>query len=33
MEKLTNHFLIPLYSMIFEEGPPYMSRGAMEAIL
>lgn len=30
MEKLTNHFLIPLYKMNFEEEP--MSRGAMEVV-
>ena len=33
VEKLTDHFLIPLYKMIFEEEPSYMSHGAMEAIL
>lgn len=32
MEKLTGQFLIPLYKMIFEEEPPCMSLGAMEAI-
>lgn len=33
MEKLTDHFLIPLYKVIFEEGPLCMSPTAMEAIL
>ena len=33
MEKLTNHFLILIYKMIFEEEPPCMSCVAMEAIL
>lgn len=32
MEKLTNHFLILLYNMIFEEEPPCMSRGEMEEV-
>lgn len=29
---LTDHFLIPLYKLIFEEEPPCMSRGEMEAV-
>jgi len=33
MEKLTNQFLIPFYKLIFEEYPPCMSHGAMEAVL
>ena len=32
MEKLTDHFLILLYKMIFEEEPPCMSHGAMEVV-
>lgn len=32
MEKLTEHFLIPLYNMIFEEDLPCMSREKMEAV-
>lgn len=32
MAHLTGHFIIPLYKIIFEEDPPYMSREAMEAI-
>jgi len=32
MEKLTDHFLIPLYKLIFKEKPLYMSRQAMEAV-
>lgn len=32
MEKLINHFLIPLYMMIFENEPPLTSRMKMEAI-
>ena len=33
MEKLTDHFIIFLYKFIFEEEPPSMSRGEMEAVL
>jgi len=32
MEKLTDHFLISLYKLIFEEDPSCMSHGAMEAV-
>lgn len=32
MEQLTDHFIIPLYKLIFEEDPPCMSRGEMEVI-
>ena len=32
MEKLTDHFLILLYQMIFEEEPRCMSRGEMEEV-
>ena len=32
MGKLIDHFLIPLYKLIFEEEPPCMSHGVMEAI-
>lgn len=33
MEKLIDHFLIPLYMLIFEEEPPCMSCVVMEAVL
>jgi len=33
MEKLIDHFLIPLYNLIFKEEPPCMSHGAMEAVV
>lgn len=32
METMTDHFLIPLYEMIFEEEPPCMSCEAMETM-
>jgi len=32
MAQLSLHFIIPLYKIIFEEYPPCMSQGAMEAI-
>ena len=33
MARLTNHYIIPLDKLIFEEDPPCMSREAMEAII
>lgn len=33
MEKLTDHFLIPLCKLIFEEELSWMSHGEMEAVL
>jgi len=33
MERLTGHFIISLYKLIFEQYPPFMSQEAMEVIL
>jgi len=32
MEKLTDHFLILLYKLVFKEGPPRMSCGVVDVV-
>ena len=31
--QLLDHFVTPVYNMIFEEDPPYMSKAEMEALI
>lgn len=33
MENLTDHFIIPLYNLIFEQDPPFISQEEMETIV
>ena len=31
--RLSDHFFVPFYKMIFEQDPPYMSKEEMEALI